>query len=534
MPFEQWLAGRIPGVDYARVSADPSARSATRRRLREAGTGVRHQHEDNLETAARLGIAIVASFEDNSMSAVNPHVVRQAFREIIAALLFRQTQDGLPVRAVIATERERVWRTESDGLAFQQAVTVMSDGLFVERGKPYEWPGPQQAVPGALSGEQEVENTRRRIGRSVRRRAIDGSSPGGRRRFGWQAADPTLGVQVNMLMDTAEWPILCKMIEAGLQGIPWKEIARRLNADGVLTASGKAWSGETVRQALVNPVLCGYRAIHGELVLDPTTGRPVVGKWDKPASVPEWQRLVEISRARGATRGTRLSNGSPKPGGTVGRPRKYLFSGTLRCGAATASADPCLQRMGGVRRPTSADPDNAVYTCTRLGCGRTARNMRSVDEYLTRMVLSVMDERRRSSPMHAVARPGAEVLRRLYEELRLLDDRLLAESGTDSALVLHRHGLLERIALLEATQTARTNGEPEQACIPSAWPDMSLAERRAAIETVLECVVVHPLPPGRSRCAPFDPGLLEIRYREWVRPVAAGSAGLAARNDSRS
>jgi hypothetical protein len=40
--FEEWLGGRIPGVDYARISADQSTRSAVLAKGREAGTGIRH------------------------------------------------------------------------------------------------------------------------------------------------------------------------------------------------------------------------------------------------------------------------------------------------------------------------------------------------------------------------------------------------------------------------------------------------------------------------------------------------------------
>lgn len=57
--YEEWLGGRTPGVDYARISADQSTRSAVLAKGREAGTGIRHQHEENIETAAAFGVAIV-------------------------------------------------------------------------------------------------------------------------------------------------------------------------------------------------------------------------------------------------------------------------------------------------------------------------------------------------------------------------------------------------------------------------------------------------------------------------------------------
>ncbi|MET8080208.1 recombinase family protein [Streptomyces sp. NPDC005303] len=139
----------------------------------------------------------------------------------------------------------------------------------------------------AAAGDAEVGRTKERIERHIRRRAIDGGTPGGRRRFGWLCPDPRSGRKINMRRDPEEWPVLREMIEAALRGTSWNEIARRLNAREIRTASGNRWSGATVRQALTNPVMCGYRAIHGNLVHDPATGLPVVGQWDAPAAAEE-------------------------------------------------------------------------------------------------------------------------------------------------------------------------------------------------------------------------------------------------------
>ncbi|MEU6374160.1 recombinase family protein [Streptomyces sp. NPDC046909] len=473
--FEEWLGGRTPGVDYARISADQSTRSAVLAKGREAGTGVRHQHEENVETADAFGVAIVRFYEDNGLTAMGPSLVRPAFTEMTEALHCRRTPEGFPVQALIATEHERVWRLASDFTRVHQAVTVTDEGWFIERRTFFDL-GSKHHSEAAVTSDGEVWRTKERIERHVRRRALDGGTPGGRRRFGWLPPDPRSGLRINMRRDPEEWPVLREMIDSALRGASWNAIARQLNTRGIPTASGNRWSGTTVRQALVNPVMCGYRAIHGQLVRDPATGAPVVGRWDTPATVEEWEALVRLSRQRGAKRGTRLTNGSPPPDGT-----------------------PCGSRMGGCARPTASHPDNAVYVCTALDCEGTARSVRDVDRHLQEVVLSLLGERRAATGSEQPEWAGAPLLRSLVSRRDSLDPDRMPH-------------LEARISGLEAAREKhhRSRQEALTRWDPSNWPTMSLEQRRVAISTVLRSVTVLPLPPGRSRRAPFDPALLRI------------------------
>ncbi|MFJ9147410.1 hypothetical protein ACIRP7_04915 [Streptomyces sp. NPDC102270] len=123
--FEEWLGGRIPGVDYARISADQSTRSAVLATGREAGTGIRHQHEENIETADAFGVAIVRFYEDNGLTAAQPAVVRPAFVEVVDALHCRRTADGHPVQALCALP----WTAEAP-LAMSVTSTAISRRSF--------------------------------------------------------------------------------------------------------------------------------------------------------------------------------------------------------------------------------------------------------------------------------------------------------------------------------------------------------------------------------------------------------------------
>ncbi|GAA2307200.1 recombinase family protein [Streptomyces kunmingensis] len=503
--FAQWLDGRVPGIDYARITADQSTRSSILAIGREPGTGVRHQHEENSETAEEFGVAIVKFHEDNGIGATHPDVPRPSFSQAVHALHCRRTPEGFPVRALIATEHERVWRLTEDFGRLHRALAVTDDGLFIERRAVLDLRSVDRAVSDGASVD-EVRRTSERIGRHVRRRALDGGTPGGRRRFGWLPPDPRSGRKMNMRQDPDEWPVLREMIESALQGRGWNTIARDLDNRGVRTAAGKQWSGATVRQALTNPVMCGYRFLHGELVTDPATGRPVLGTWDAVATADEWRALVDISQRNGARRGTRLTSGSRPPEAPPEPLRKYLFSGFLRCGAAKGGR-PCHSRMGGCARSTAHDPDNAVYTCAAMDCGGSARNTRAVDAYLTEVVLKLLAERNAVHPAPRADWEGQELLRQLVQERHLLVGAV-ADADSSAAVV----DLSRRISGLEATRAehlaAGAAHRPYRD--PGQWPAMSLLERRAAVADVIDAVIVMPLRPGTSRRAPFDPHLLRV------------------------
>ncbi|MER5181737.1 recombinase family protein [Streptomyces sp. NPDC002896] len=510
--FEEWLGGRIPGLDYARISADQSTRSSVLAKGREAGTGVRHQHEENIEAGAGFGVAIVKCYEDNGITAAHSDVVRPAFVEMVDALHYRRTSEGYPVQALVATEHERVWRLAADCAKLRRAVTVTEDGLFIERRAVFDLHA-KDATGDATASEDEVRKTKERIERHIRRRAIDGGTPGGRRRFGWLPPDPRSGRKINMDRDPHEWPVLREMIESALRGASWNDIARGLNSRGITTAAGNRWSGATVRQALTNPVMCGYRAIHGELVRDSATGSPIVGQWDAPATVEEWQMLVELSRQRGAKRGTRLTNGSPPPGKEPKSHRKYLFSGYLRCGATRKDGAPCNAKMGGCARSTEKNPDNAVYVCTALDCSGAARNVPDVDDYLQEIVFSMLDKRHMDARSERQPEwAGTALLRLLVEKHESLEDQRDAGTLPYADGSRKMSDLETRISGLEAAREEHFRAW--QASVSgwnrSQWPAMSLTQRRAAIADVLQAVIVLPLPRGRSRRAPFDPRLLQI------------------------
>ncbi|MBA2806705.1 hypothetical protein E0500_004360 [Streptomyces sp. KM273126] len=222
--------------------------------------------------------------------------------------------------------------------------------------------------------------------------------------------------------------------------------------------------------------------------------------------------MVELSQQRGAKRGTRLTNGRPPPGREPQPLRKYLFSGYLRCGATRKDGTPCNSKMGGCARPTAKNPANAVYVCTALDCAGTARNVPDVDSCLQEIVLSLLVDRHRAFTSKPPEWPGAPLLHILVEERKSLEKQFRTGGLTTDDFSRKTSELDARISGLEAVREEHSRNRQAAAAgrNPSLWSAMSLAQRRAAIAKVLESVIVLPLPPGRSRRAPFDPALLRI------------------------
>ena len=515
--FEGWLAGRVSAVDYARISGDQALRSSTKAKGREKGIGVRHQHEENIETARANNLAIVKMFEDNNITAADPDLIRPSFLDMSRELLHRRTTEGYPVRVCVATEYERVWRLPEDYIRFRRAVITRDDGEFYERKHLYDIRSTGGNIVGLVNAgvsEGEVAKTKERITRNARRRALDGTSPGGRRRFGWLPQDVKTGRAVNVMLDPVESRHAKWMVRQGLKGRAWKSIATDLRARGVVGATGAPWTGETVRQYLVNPVICGLRQIRGELVRNPETGELVVGKWQTIATIDEWRALVQMSKRRGAQRGMRLTNGSRRPGQPESRTRKYLFSGFLRCGNMLDDGTVCLTRMGGSRRPTSSDPDNAVYPCTSLGCCGVSRKVKDIDRYLEPLVLAALERKFQAVKTNSIPWQGTDALADLLERQKSLKAKWLEGVVSDRLFYELLPDLEDKISGLEQDRAEHAEREAAKATFSgwdrSKWYEMDLEQKRQAIGLIISAVIVSPLPKGRSKRSPFDPTLLRV------------------------
>lgn len=294
---------------------------------------------------------------------------------------------------------------------------------------------------------------RRAAAHEVLARATAGKQTGGHRRFGWLPGDPADGRPHNHRLDPAESPYLRTAIEMIMAGKSERTVTDWLIARRVPTVRGGKWTGTTVRNMVSNPAVCGYRMLAGELVLDPHTGRPVVGSWETVATPEEWRRVL---RRYGTGFGTESGSGGRRAPERkqVTQTRKYVLSGFLRCGRVNPrSGAICAATLVG--NPVTRGTPHGAYACTSASCRGLARRMDMVDETVTGLVLDVLER---------------------------------------------RYGGRSADPLLGGFTRER-------------WAGFDLRQKRIAIGTVLETVLVRPLPEGRSTRAAFDPGLLEVVWR---------------------
>ncbi|MFD0430251.1 recombinase family protein [Streptomyces zhihengii] len=362
----------IPVVSYARISVD-TARD---------GHGVEDQHKVNAETAVRLGWTIVHRYTDNDLSAAKAGVLRPDFETMVKSLKAGHLPDGQPVRGVIVVADDRLARRAGDYERFVDALTYEEGRLYADaKGSKnlYSEDVESMGLFGVVISKMEVRKMQRRARRSHRARAEMGIPVGGKRPFGWQVDKLTLEPE------EAAW--LAKGAREVIAGRSMHSILREWRDADVRTINGKAWASRSLKLAMWNPRLCGWRKHNGELVRD-ANGVPVVGRWEPIITSKEWMAIDAIFSARVGPR--------VKADGTVAdyRTPSYLLTGILRCGKPGGDGRICNSPLRAAVRPDLSG--GYLYQCPSRemgGCGGTGRNGAKIDEFITEAVLSKLEER---------------------------------------------------------------------------------------------------------------------------------------------
>ena len=163
--------------------------------------------------------------------------------------------------------------------------------------------GQFQARILAAVAKKESDDKSRRIRRKHEDIALRGGvSGGGSRPYGYEAD--------KMKIRAAEAAIVRECVKRLLAGEPVRSIARDLNERGVASASGGAWSPQSLRRMLASPRISGQRIHKGEVVANAV-----------------WPGI--ISTTEGAKIRALLSNPERRTNKTA---RRYLLGGLLVCG----------------------------------------------------------------------------------------------------------------------------------------------------------------------------------------------------------
>ncbi|WP_406060492.1 recombinase family protein [Streptomyces sp. NBC_01077] len=508
---EGWLRGRTPLISYARVSAD---------RLDGDSVGVMRQHRNNTRSAAALGCAVVLHYEDNNLTAAKNTVPRPAFRRMCQDIVHgRERETGIPVRGCVSVERERVYRLPRDFLAFQDALTMAGGGVFVEGTAAVRL----TEDDGPASGPGEVDRARTRTARSRADCAEEGRAYAGPRRFGWLGASTDPHRIGNKHRNDEEWPCLLGMIKSRAAGGSWRGIAADLNRQGVRTARGGRWSEQGVKGLVANPAWWGGRILGGELVKDPETGEPVIGRWDHADETRDgvgygtWIGIMNEVRAGRARRGLDQGGDAP-PAAATTAPRSYLLSGVLRCGRLNDLGQVCRSRLCGNRATGRNAKYGDYYRCGDPNCKGVGRRAAPVDEFLEGLVLDHLGEHFTGGAPEPAAWRGEGKLAELRRARGGIASSVVSGEVAwgDARDLLARLG--RNIESLEAERREHAEAQAKEGLLRGwsreSWGRMTVRERREVITRVLVSVVVLPVPEGVSDKAPFDPALLRPEWRQ--------------------
>ncbi|MEV6165111.1 recombinase family protein [Streptomyces sp. NPDC052052] len=515
--LDDWLSGRTPVISYARISAD---------RLNGDAIGVGRQHKNNTKVAELHGCAVVMHYEDNNLTAAKREVIRPAFRQMCADIMHGQEEEtGMPVRGCIAVEKERVYRLPRDFVAFQDALVMAGDGVFIENTTFLDLANDNETIASGLvtsgTGESEVRKMRKRAERSAADRAVEGKTYGAPRRFGWLGASKNPHRVGNKHRNEDEWPHLTHMIKLRYAGRSWRSITAEINKRRVPTARGGAWTEQGVKAIVTNPAWWGGRVLNGEVLVDAETGEPVIGEWDHVeesdgCTYEMWKSIMAGVQANRLHRGMKKSEAGDPPSGL--RTRGYLFSGYLRCGRLNDFEEFCYSKLSG----NKATGKNAKYgdycRCGDANCKGVGRRVSLVDKHLEGLALAYLDEHFADTEVKMIPWRGKDKLAHLRRQCKGIKDSVASgevEWG-DVREILTRLG--RNIATLEQEEEGHLRSETKRNLLRGwnreKWEDMGLSEKREVLGQIFTSIVVMPVPAGVSDKAPFDPNLLKVGWRK--------------------
>jgi site-specific DNA recombinase len=456
---------------YARISSDRDGDQL----------GVTRQIEDCRLDAARRGFVVDEVYVDDDVSAWSGKQ-RPEFERMVDDLRSRR------IGAVLVWHLDRLTRHPRELEAFIDLCDELRVELGCVTGDVDLGSHIGRLTARMLGGlaRYESDHKSERILRKHEEIAADGRvSGGGSRPYGYEADKVTVRA--------GEAVVVREAAKRLLAGEPVRSIAKDLNERGVSSASGGAWSPQSLRRMLASPRISGQRVHHGEIVAKAV-----------------WPAI--ISPKDGARIRALLANPERRTNKTA---RRYLLGGLLVCSH-------CGERL--VARPRSGGQRR--YACAKgpgfSGCGKTYITADDVERFVTEAVLIRLDsvalqrtlERRQSRQPDAQrwlsemeqAQAQLVELAAAYGNRELSMDELRAARAPIEQRLSAARKQLTKVSRASVIDRYVGNGEGLRA----EWDSLDLSQQHAIVAAVLDHVVVGPARRGYNR---FDESRLTPRFR---------------------
>lgn len=455
---------------YVRISHDPGQRRV----------GVERQRTEIGELAARLGLQVDETYEDNGRSAYNGDD-RPQFNRLIADLTAGR------IAVLLAWDQDRITRQVGQWESVVHACQMHGVRLvFVTSGELDLSTAAARLTTriGAAVNRHESEHKSERITAASRERATQGKAHGRipfgyRREYDVDARGVPIPGQWRDVVDDDAAAVIREATDRVLRGEPLRAICRDFDERGIRSSRGATFETSTLRTVLMRPGNAGLRYYKGEPWADAQA----------PAIIEraKWERLVRLLK-------------DPKRVTVSDNTVRHLLTGIASCG-----------KCGG---PVRAKGNQ--YQCRDSYC--FGRKREPIDELVEEVVIA-----RLSQPDAAqlfagddteatrAAEEAAELRARLDQLVDDYADGILDRAGMARATARIRPQLEAAEARTRAASTAATDlldglTGPE---VADRWARLPVARRRAVVAMLLT-VEIHPVGHG-SRT--FDPDSVGLSWR---------------------
>jgi site-specific DNA recombinase len=330
----------------------------------------------------------------------------------------------------------------------------------------------------------ESEHHSDRAKRARLQAATDGRWIGGLRPFGYGADGMTV---IEGEAEAIRW-----MAAEVLSGTSLRAIARKLNAEGTFTSTGRPWTPKAVALLLQRPRNAGLSQHHGEPVAP--------ARWPAILDEDTWRGVVAVL-------------GDPARNTTTSRARKWLLSGIACCEVCDEPVRSNVAAWGDRRVPS--------YTCP---AGHVRRQAAELDDHVEAIVIERLN---RADAAELLAPDQTGEVAALHAQDAGLRARL------DELGRLYGDGVIDVLQLASATASIRTQREQVTAALAAAsrdsvlagvadardpaavWEGLDLSRRRAIVDVLVEVVILRAKRGGPRRKGEtvFDPASVRIVWK---------------------